>query len=282
MRVLQPENLTEALALLAESDIPLVPVAGGTDLMVAWQQQEHAGKTLLDLSRLTELRNITFTDTELRLGSLVSFWNVRSAPEICSAFPLLEQAARVVGSVQIQTRGTWGGNIANGSPAADGVTVLLAYDADLILQAQSGSVRIPLAEYFQGYKKSARQPDQLITEIVLPRRNYDFAFFEKVGSRAAQAISRVALAATRNEESGWLVAAASVAPFVTRCRAVESFLNSNTSLASPADLYPAIDRDISPIDDLRASAEYRREVFARVLFYAIQNMTRTGKHVHTT
>ena len=174
-----------------------------------------------------------------------------------------------MGAIQIQARGTWAGNIVNASPAADGVPVLMAYDATVVLHSAEGAEQVPLSEFYRGYKDMRRRPDQLVTAIRMPRRKYTFQAFEKVGARRAQAITKVGVAVTCSGE-GWRVVANSVAPTVRRCAAIEALFESGAALAAPDDLLPAIRKDVSPIDDMRSTARYRETVLARVLFHLMK------------
>ena len=269
MSLLLPRTLTEALDLLADHP-EAVPIAGGTDLCVHWPHQlDRTERTWLDLSGIDELLGHEWTDEELVLGARTTFWDVISDLRARTELPLLRAAARRVGAVQIQCRGTWAGNIINASPAADGVLVLMAYDATVVLRSTSGSEEIPLSEFYLGYKETRRRPDQLVTAIRVPLHQYDFEFFEKVGSRAAQAITKVGVAVTRRGD-GWRVVANSVAPTVRRCPALEAFLADGHPASSPENLIPILRQDVSPIDDIRSTAEYREQVLARLLFFGLR------------
>lgn len=268
MRVLMPSSLDEACRQMAAGDV--TPMAGGTDLMVHWPVNLGArSRDYLDLSGIAELRPIRWTDAELILGGGTTYWDVITDPRCAVELPLLPLAARQVGAVQIQTRGTWAGNIANASPAADGVPVLLAYDATVALRSSAGERSVALADFYSGYKKLAKRPDELITAIRVPRRKHDFEFFEKVGARRAQLITKVGVAITQSG-NGWRVAANSVAPFVCRCRSIEGALDRRAPIASPEDLLPFIDADVKPIDDIRSTALYRRTVLARLIYHALK------------
>ncbi len=272
MSVSFPASLPEALAILAERP-EAVPVAGGTDLLVHWPARvaEHE-RDYVDLSGIAELKAIAFKNGELRLGALATYWDVIHAGRMREGFPLLVAAARQIGAVQIQARGTWGGNIANASPAADGVPVLMAYDAVVVLEsATGGREEVPLDRFYTGYKQMRRRPDQLVVAIRIPWRAHDVAIFEKVGGRRAQAIAKVGLAIAHSA-AGWRVVAASVAPTVRRCPAIERLLEDGAAVRGPDDLLPAIERDIAPIDDLRSTAEYRKGVLARLLYYDLRGM----------
>ena len=181
MKLLLPTTTREALAMLGQHP-DAVPMAGGTDLLVHWPTRpgEH-DRLYVDLSRIDELKGFHWTDNELVLGALATYWDTITDPRVEREFPLLVAAGRQVGAIQIQTRGTWAGNIVNASPAADGVPVLMAYDAVVVLESLSGRVEVPLAEFYLGYKKLRRAPDQLVVGIRIPRASYTVQRFEKVG-----------------------------------------------------------------------------------------------------
>lgn len=258
-----------ALDLMADSAPPPTPIAGGTDLLVSWHHRLKDDLALLDLSLLPELRAFRLTDEFLELGGSTTYWQVIESAEVSQAFPLLAQAARQVGAIQIQTRGTWAGNIANASPAADGVPVMMAYDAVVVLQSRDGTVEVPLDQYYTGYKQSVRRPEQLIRAIRMPRRERKFEWFHKVGARSAQAIAKVGVAIVKDAH-GWRVSANSVAPFVCRCRALEAALDAGQSFASPAEVADMLKPDISPIDDLRSTAAYRERVLSRLIYFRLE------------
>ncbi len=270
MTVLLPRTVAEACDLLCEH-AGAIPVAGGTDLWVEWplRVDEH-DRAYLDLSGLDELRAHRWTDDELLLGALTTYWDVIVDPRAKAELPLLVDAAREVGAVQIQARGTWAGNIVNASPAADGVPVLMAYDAVVVLQSRDSIDEVPLSDFYLGYKVMRRRPDQLVTAIRVPLRGYDYQLFEKVGSRAAQTITKVGIAVTRRAGE-WRVVANSVAPTVCRCRTVEAFLTAGQRARGPDDLIGPIREDVSPIDDIRSSARYREQVLARLLYYGLKD-----------
>jgi carbon-monoxide dehydrogenase small subunit/xanthine dehydrogenase small subunit len=247
-----------------------IPLAGGTDIMVNWPQRLSAHQaTYIDLSGVGDLRSIRWTDDALVLGAMTTYWDVIEDAQIAGAFPMLLDAARQVGAVQIQSRGTWAGNIANASPAADGVPVLMAYDAIVVLESATGRDEVPLAEFYLGYKQLRRRPDQLVTEVRIPRRSYRFHRFEKIGPRRAQAITKVGVAITHGDQ-GWHVVANSVAPTVCRCPAIERRLAAG-ALAGPDEILGALRDDISPIDDIRSTARYREAVLARLIYHATQD-----------
>lgn len=272
MPVLMPNSLRAACQLLGGYASSAIPIAGGTDLMVHWPERlDDHQKTYLDLSGIEELKALSWSEEELTLGGLTTYWDVCQDPRIAERFPLLVEAARQVGAVQIQTRGTWAGNIANASPAADGVPVMMVYDAIVELISKDGVEEVPLSEFFLGYKTTRRRPDQIIRAIRLPRREHSFEYFEKVGTRSAQAITKVGVAIARSRY-GWRVAVNSVAPTVCRCSHLERALAAETPIADLESLATLLRHDISPIDDLRSTAEYRHKVLTRLVYFALREV----------
>lgn len=258
--------------MLATADGHGVPVAGGTDLLVHWPARAADDATVyVDLSGVAELKPHRWSADALILNGLTTYWDIIRDERARAEFPLLVAAARQVGAVQIQARGTWAGNIVNASPAADGVPALMAYDAVVVLESVAGRQEVPLDRLYLGYKQLRRRPDQLVVAVRVPRRPHRVAIFEKVGSRRAQAIAKVGLAIT-DSAAGWRVVAASMAPTVRRCPALERLLAAGTPVRSPGDLRDAIARDVAPIDDMRSSAEYRRTVMARLLYHDLRGV----------
>jgi len=272
-RAHRPHTLESALELLA-ADPAAIPLAGGTDLLVHWPAGAEAhDATWVDLTAIGELRPHAWEDDALVIGGGTTYWDLIRDPRVAREFPLLLDAARQVGAVQIQTRGTWAGNIVNASPAADGVPVLMAYDATVGLASLRGERRVSLAEFYTGYKEMRIERGELVTSVRLPRRAYDVAHFDKVGSRAAQAITKVGLAVTHGADGGWRVVANSVAPTVTRCPQVEALLERGGPIEGPDGFLEALRRDVSPIDDVRSTAAYREAVLARLLYFGLRGVT---------
>jgi len=209
-----------------------------------------------------------WTDDALVLGATATYWDVLQDADAGRAFPMLHEAAVTVGAVQIQTRGTWAGNIANGSPAADGVPVLMAYDATVELASTGGRRTVALDAIYRGYRELDLAPDELIWSIRIPTRSYAFSRFVKVGARQAQAITKVGVALAHSD-AGWRVVANSVAPTVCRCPALEALLDKGAPIRTPDDLAAAIDDDVTPIDDISSTATYRRTVLARIIHHAL-------------
>ena len=207
---------------------------------------------------------------ELYLGALATYWDVVTDARAREATPILVEAARQVGAVQIQTRGTWAGNIVNASPAADGVPALMALGAEVGLASSAGERWVALDSFYTGYRETVKRRDELVVGVRVALERWDVQFFEKVGSRAAQAITKVGAAVSRSEAGGWRVAVNSASASVQRCAAVEGLLDSDDVIDGPESFLDAIDRDVRPIDDVRSTARYRRTVLSRVLYYALR------------
>jgi len=247
-----------------------VLLAGGTDWIVerrlAPPEDPNDLPLVVDVSRLPEMRGITVAREIATIGAAATFLEIKSHPVLSRRAPVLTAMAREVGAVQIQARGTLGGNLASASPAADGAAALMALDADVVLASIHGERRVPLTQFFTGYRATRRAEDEVIVrvEFTLPRTGAH-QVWRKVGTRAAQAISKVALAAVAEVERGRGVRSgfgmASVAPVTVSLPTVRA-LGLAPSLASVSDeeLDAATRRDIAPIDDLRSTAAYRAYV----------------------
>ncbi len=271
MRIVTPKCAKEAIEALTEREI--APIAGGTDVLVHWPVRTGTRYVeLLDITGIKDFQPLRWTDSSLILGPLTTYWDVIRDRRACSEFPMLVEAARQVGAIQIQSRGTWAGNIVNASPAADGVPALMACDAEVELTCARGVERVRLDEFYLGYKRMRRAADQLVTAIRVPRRACRVQKFEKVGARRAQTITKVGVAMTRSEEAGWRVVASSVAPTVRRCPSVERLLEGGAPIAHADELLPAIRADVAPIDDIRSTAAYRERVLANVIWSMIRGV----------
>ena len=266
-----PANLAEALRLLADAPNVWKPFAGGTDLMVLLEAGKLAHKHFISLWHLPELRGITLTNDHITLGAMTTYTQIQAHPILQNEFPLLCQAASWTGSVAIQNRGTIGGNIANASPAADSLPALLVYEAELELVAASGSRWVDYRSFHTGYKTMALRTDELIKTIRLPRTTgHWLQHSRKVGTRKAQAISKVCLAAIAQIEDNLIkdirLAFGSVAPVPVRCVQTEAVLKNRTIDAATINAArAALANEITPIDDVRSTAEYRWRVAANLL-----------------
>ena len=269
--LIAPKSLDAVLQILADSPDRYTPIAGGTELMVALGAGRLQPKKLVSLWNLRELRFIEVTSDAVRIGAGTTFTDLRRHPIISSELSLLSQAASWTGSIANQNRGTIGGNIVNASPAADSPPALLAYDAAVTLVSTRGSRTIPYRDFHLSYKKTALAPDELLHSITLSRNFVGYkTYIRKVGTRNAQAISKVAIAALARTNHGVIesirIGAASLRETPARLTATEqSLFNQPVTSATIAAARGVLSSETLPIDDIRSTAKYRAAVAANLL-----------------
>jgi len=256
--LLQPRSLADALKMLRDEG-PLVPMAGCTDLYVSLNFGTLRETRFLNLWRLDGLKTIETRGTGISIGALATHTDILRSPLVRKRLPMLVSACREIGGVQIQNRGTLGGNVANASPAGDTLPVLAAADAQVVLASADATRRVPFTAFYTGYRQSVMRPDELIVALEVPQVR-GRQWFRKVGTRAAQAISKVVMAACGEDHPR--IAAGSVGPTVLRLSTTEAALAAGGSIA---DARRALAADIAPIDDVRSTADYRRRVAANLL-----------------
>lgn len=270
-QLITPRSLEDVLSLLANEPGVWKPFAGGTDLMVLLEAGKLTHQNYINIWRLDELRGIEANDDHVTLGALTTYTDVQDHPVLRNEFPMLCQAASETGGPAIQNRGTIGGNIVNASPAADSPPALLAYDAEVELVSTQSSRRLPYQGFHIGYKQMRIRPDELLTRIRLPRNTAGAThYYRKVGTRKAQAISKVCLAAVGRQNNGHIddvrLAVGSVAPIVVRCVQTENALKGQKlDAATMQSAQASLLREISPIDDIRSTANYRLQVASNLL-----------------
>lgn len=257
LEVRRASSLAHALEILR--DEPRTPLAGTTDLYVELNFGTLTPRSFLDIWPLDELRTITVRGDTLVIGALATFTSLIRSRLVQDRLPMLVEAAGLIGGVQIQNRGTLGGNLANASPAGDSLPVLAAVDAILVLQSVDAERRVPITEFYTGYRKTLMRPDELITAIEVPPVE-GAQFFRKVGTRAALAISKIVMAGVKGPSPR--IAFGSVAPTVVRVGNTEAALAAGAHIE---DVVRMLEREIAPIDDLRSSAAYRRRVAGNLL-----------------
>jgi CO/xanthine dehydrogenase FAD-binding subunit len=277
-----PGNLGAVLQLLASEPGAWTPIAGGTELMVTFSAGHLNAHKLVSLWGIPDLHAIETTAESVVIGAAATFLDLRRHAVIAAELPLLALAASWIGSIANQGRATLGGNLVNGSPAADSSPALLAYDAEVELISLRGRRRVPYSEFHTGYKCNVLVPDELVYAVHIPRR---FArhtqYLRKVGTRRAMAIAKVALGATALLEKGVIqeirLGAACLAPYPTRLLRTEAVL-----LGQPItrDTVQAARRallaEAQPIDDIRSTAEYRRRVAANLLDEFLLELRKEG------
>ncbi|MGH9881256.1 MAG: FAD binding domain-containing protein, partial [Pyrinomonadaceae bacterium] len=264
--LLTPGTLVDALNLLAREPEVWRPFAGGTDLMVLLEAGKLPHKNYLNIWNLRELRGIEVDDTKVMIGALATYTEIQANAVLRTEFPMLCQAASETGGLAIQNRGTLGGNIVNASPAADSPPALLAYDAELELVSTGGSRRLAYRDFHTGYKQMNIRPEELLIRICLPRSGEKLKhYYRKVGTRKAQAISKVCFAAVALSIGGKIedlrIALGSVAPIPLRCIKTEAIMRGKTiDETSVKDGSAELGREITPISDIRSTRDYRLRI----------------------
>jgi CO/xanthine dehydrogenase FAD-binding subunit len=270
-----PHTLEAVLQQLSAEPGKHTPISGGTEIMVALGVGRLPQRSFLSIQHLRELRFIRAEADAIHIGAGATFTDIRRSKEIAESLPLLIQSASWTGSIANQNRGTLGGNICNASPAADTPPALLAYGATVTLISASGTRTIPYTEFHLGYKRTVLRPDELLHTINVPRAFAGYRqYIRKVGTRNAQAIAKIALAAVAKIEDGKIIdirlGAASLADRPIRCSTTEvALLNQSIS---PEQLEAtiragraALTGEAKPIDDIRSTGKYRAAVAANLL-----------------
>jgi xanthine dehydrogenase small subunit len=259
---IRPDNLYAAVQAHAANPEYMV-LAGGTDLLVAMNRKEPPAG-VIDLFGLSDIVGVTREDDgAIVIGAGTTFSQLLASEVIRSELPALAAAAREIGALQIQARGTIGGNVGTSSPVGDSLPVLLALDASIKLASPSGGRSIAYESFCTGYRKTAMAADELIVSILIPPRAPGTQqYWRKVGTRSAQSISKVMIAAAARLEDGVIVGArvalGAVADRPIRARAVEAALEGNAAdEATITAARAALETEIKPIDDVRSNATYR-------------------------
>lgn len=258
----RPRTLNEAVHVLAAHGGQVL--SGGTDFFPALGDRPVVGP-VVDVSGLSEIKGIAVTPDQIRIGGLTTWSEVLATP-LPRCFNALKNAAREIGGIQIQNRGTVGGNLCNASPAADGVPPLLALDAEIELSSSAGTRRLLLADFIVGNRKTVRRPDEILTNVIVPR-SLDGATsaFLKLGARRYLVISIVMVAAAVKTDGAGQVAEARIA--IGSCSATAHRLVTleRALVAAPARIglgaMAAAQHltPLSPIDDVRATSSYRND-----------------------
>jgi CO/xanthine dehydrogenase FAD-binding subunit len=280
--LIAPGSLAGVLDLLASAPGEWTPIAGGTELMVAFSAGKLTARKLVNLWGIADLRFIETRAESFEIGACTTFLDLRAHAGLAPEFPLIVKSASSIGSVANQSRATLGGNLVNGSPAADSSPALLVYDAEIEMISQRGKRRIAYAEFHTGYKRNVMVTDELIYAIHLPRRFAQHRqYLRKVGTRRAMAISKVALAGTALLTSEVVseirLAAASLAPFPARLYRTEATLSGKPLTKETIQVARGVLLgEVQPIDDIRSTAEYRSCVAANLLEEFLVGLSQSG------
>ncbi len=248
-----------------------MPIAGGTELMVQYGAGKLGARKLVSLWGLPELRSIESTEHEVLIGAGCTYTDLRNDSVVAQQFPLLARAASWTGSIANQNRGTLGGNIVNGSPAADSLPALMVYEAELLLASSRGTRRMPYVDFHTGYKQNNLAADEIIRAIALqPRFAAYHSYTRKVGTRNAQAIAKLCLAGlgkisgNRIEDLRLAIGSMAVTPVRLR-RTEEILLGSPWNAALISEARQTLETEVAPIDDIRSNAAYRLHVAGNLL-----------------
>lgn len=276
--VLTPSNLEEALGILSQRNQRLRIVAGGSDVIVQLRDGVMRTDKLLNILSLDELRYVRRDNDEIHIGSLATYSDIVNSRLTRQHGWVLVEAAKQIGAIQLQNTATIGGNLGNASPAGDSLPPLYALDTTVVTRSKTGRREIPIEQFFVSYRKTALRQDELIEEVYFKAMNSrDRGSYQKLGLREANAISIVDVAVVlrgRDTDVSFRearVALGAVAPIIMRSRKSESLLVQtplDEAIISRAAVVAA--GDASPIDDIRGSAEYRKEVLASLVYQALR------------
>jgi putative cofactor-binding repeat protein len=281
-KLVSPRNLQAVLSLLASEPPQWLPIAGGTDVMVLYSAGKLPNRHLINIWNIPELQQIDVFPDRIRIGAACTYTALRRHEIISREFSLLSMAASWTGGIANQNRGTLGGNIANASPAADSLPALLVYDAELTLISARGERRVGYRHFHTGYKQTALAADELIRDILLPRRFSGYiSYARKAGARNAQAISKVCLAALGQIANGAIrdlrLALGSVAPVPLRLSKTEHVLIEKPIDPSLIDAArKSVAKEIRPIDDIRSTARYRAVVSGNLVAEFLEKLAAEG------
>jgi len=279
-KVYSVQTVDAALNILdGEKDVRIL--AGGTDLMVLLNARQFRAPAFLDIWKVNELRGIRDEGAWLRIGALTSFSEIINSRLTRTWTPLLVEAALTIGAVQIQNRGTLGGNLVNGSPAGDSLPVLAVLDAEIDIASQSRGTRtVGYQDFYTAYRRTVLEADEIVTSIKVRKLEPgEKGFFYKVGTRRAQAISKVMMAARLAMNNGSIDSCAisygSMTPVVRRAGRVEAALRGWVSgSALPDSIQNLLEGELSPIDDIRSTARYRMRVARNLLARMLREVER--------
>jgi len=262
------ESLDHALSLLARPGPEATLLAGGTDVMVWIQSGRFNPERVVEIWGIRpECAAITEDEASVTVGALATYSEIIASRAVADHLPILLEACREIGATQIQNRGTMGGNIGGSSPAGDTLPVLLAYDATIILRSATGRREVPYADFCTGYRETAREPDELITEIRIPKPPAGTTQrWYKAGTRLAQAISKVMIGGVCRLDGEGRVAecrigAGSIAAVPLLLETTAAAVTGRPIDEETIELgRTTAMAEVVPIDDVRSTAEYRRLV----------------------
>jgi len=275
-----PQKMGEALEILSRYEKEIKVIAGGTDLLIQYYDRLFEISSWLDLKNIKELKEIKIHQNQMEIGAMVTHANLENSEDIKKYYPVLSQAAADIGSPQIRNRGTIGGNIVNASPAGDLLAPLIAYDAQFRLLSIQGDKVVPAEEFFVGPKKTILKPAQLLTRIILPlpsERTY--GSWIKIGKRKALIIATITLAlVVEMAEDNKTVkdvrtCLGSVAPTPIEIKEIRNkMVDKKFDQLNFNQLGQIVEDKISPIDDIRGTRKYRKDVAKNIMINALEEI----------
>jgi len=275
VKYFKPRSLEEAIDILTKIRGSKV-LAGGTDLLVDLKTGRVSAEALVDIGSLKELRGIEDLGDRVRIGATTKLQEIVESDVMAKELPLLRKAVENMGSWQIRNLATIGGNLCNASPAADTAPPLLAYEAELVIVGPKGSRVVPITKFFTGYRRVALEEGEILKEIVVKKSTWSGWSYIKLGRRSSFTLSIVSVATLISIRDGVFedvrIALNSVAPTPIRAYAAEEYLRGKEVSLSALERAAEIAREeVSPIDDVRASAWYRREMVFRLTLDSLKS-----------
>lgn len=275
-----PWKIEEALEILSKYGKEIKVIAGGTDLLIQYYDRLYEVNGWLDLKNIKELKDIRINKNKIEIGAMVSHAQLEKSEDIKEYFPVLNQAAADIGSPQIRNRGTVGGNIVNASPAGDLLAPLMAYKAKFKLLSTQGEKIVPAEEFFIGPKKTILEPTQLLTQVILPLPSEKtYGCWIKIGKRKALIIATITLALVvemaKDNKTVKDVSAClgSVAPTPIEIKEIrKKMVGKNFNQLDFNQLGQLAEDKISPIDDIRGTREYRKDVAKNIMINALEGI----------
>jgi len=275
-----PRNIEEALETLFRYGKDIKIIAGGTDLLIQYYDRLYEIQNWLDLNNIPELREISVNKEKVTIGAMVTHTQLEKSEDIKKYLPALSKAAADIGSPQIRNRGTIGGNIVNASPAGDLLSPLIAYNARFKLLSNKEEITVPAEKFFTGPKETVLKPEQLLTQIILPiPRKKTYSSWIKIGKRKAVVIATInlALVIKIGEDNLFIedvkVCLGSVAPTPIEIKEIrKKMIGKRLDELDFNELGKLVEDKISPIDDIRGTIEYRKDVAKKIMINALEEI----------
>ena len=275
-----PQKIEEALEILSRYGKEIKIIAGGTDLLIQYYDRLYEVNNWLDLKNIKELKEIRIYQNQMEIGAMVTHAQLENSEDIKKYFPVLCLAASDIGSPQIRNRGTIGGNIVNASPAGDLLAPLMAYKAKFKLLSGKDETLVPAENFFLGPKKTILRPDQLLAQIILPLPRKDtYGCWIKIGKRKALIIATITIALVVEMDEGnktvkdVRTCLGSVAPTPIEIKEIrKKMIGKDFNQLNFTELGQIVEDKISPIDDIRGTREYRKDIAKNIMINALEEI----------